>query len=212
MLVRLANDESARLSVLAHDTYWTEMNLVELAQRIKSIRLARKLTLDDVAKRAGMTRGWLSKVENFRVTPSLPALGEIAKALGVTVAQLVEGLDESPRLVIVHKNERKVVERDRSEGNTAVYESLAHKRANRAMDPFEITVPPKSGRRVALSHEGEEFLIVLSGGVNFEYDGEVCTLAAGDSIYFDARVKHRLINPHAKPARVLCVFHEPRAE
>ncbi len=54
------------------------MNLVELAQRIKARRLDRRLTIEDVAAQAGLTRSWLSKVENFRVTPSLPALGKIA--------------------------------------------------------------------------------------------------------------------------------------
>lgn len=45
-----------------------------------------------------------------------------------------------------------------------------------------------------------------SGAVDFEYDGEVHTLHAGDSLYLDANVPHRLINPHDRPAEVLCVF------
>jgi len=184
------------------------MNLVELAQRIRSYRLDRRTTLEELASRAGLTRSWLSKVENFRVTPSLPALGKIAAALEVTVAQLVEGLDEQPRLIVVRKNERKVVERDRSESNLTVYESLAHKRAHRVMDPFLLTLPAKSARKVALAHEGEEFLMVQSGEVDFEYDGEVHSLRAGDCLYFDATAKHRLLNPYRRPAKVLCVFHE----
>lgn len=168
------------------------------------------MTLDDVALRSGLTKSWLSKVENFRITPSLPALGQIASALGVTVAELVEGLDEKPTLIKVAKNERKVVDRDKSKSNTTVYESLAHKRPNRSMDPFLLTVPGGVARDDALTHEGEEFLMVQQGAIDFEFDGEMCSLRKGDCLYFDSHVPHRIINPHKREAVVLCVFFEPR--
>ena len=196
-----------------HESFYdTPMNLVELAQRIKTHRLDQRLTLDEVAARAGLTRSWLSKVENFRVTPSLPALGKIGKALGVSVSELVKGLDERPQLVIVRSDERKVVDRDQSPRNKSTYESLAHKRMNRIMDPFLITIPGGVSRETALTHEGEEFLYVQSGSLQFEYDGETVSLRTGDSLYFDATVPHRLINPNKRPAKVLCVFSEPSLE
>ena len=182
------------------------MNLVELAQRIRSLRLDRRMTLEEVASQTGLTRSWLSKVENFRVTPSLPALGQIAKALGVTLSDLLAGLDEKPQLVLIRRDERKVVEREKSSENPTVYESLAHRRANRAMDPFLLTVPAGAMRPQALAHEGEEFLMVQSGQVDFEYDGQLHSLSEGDSLYFDGKVPHRLINPTQQPATVLCVF------
>ncbi len=182
------------------------MNLSELAQRIRSLRLERRLTLEEVATQTGLTRSWLSKVENFRVTPSLPALGHIAQALGVSVAELVDGLDQKPKLVVIRKDERKEVDRNRSAANTTVYESLAYKRPNRVMDPFLLTIPAGVSREHALSHEGEEFLMVHSGQVDFEYDGETVSLVAGDSLYFDANTPHRLLNPYSKAAQVLCVF------
>jgi len=184
------------------------MNLVELAQRIRSLRLDRRLTLQQVASRTGLTRSWLSKVENFRVTPSLPGLVSIAQALGVSVSQLVEGLDETPQFVVIRSGERKIVQRDQSPQNKSIYESLGHKRTNRVMDPFLITLPGGVSREKALAHEGEEFLYVQSGSVEFEYDGETVSLRTGDSLYFDARVPHRLINPNKRSATVLCVFSE----
>lgn len=181
------------------------MNLVELAQRLKAHRLAKRLTLEEVASRTGLTRSWLSKVENFRVTPSLPALGQIASALEVPIAELLKGLDQRPKLVVVRKAERQVIERDNPRSRTR-YESLAFKRPDRKMDPFLLTVPPGETKRPAMPHEGEEFLLVVSGAVDFEYDDERHQLSAGDSLYFDATAKHRLLNPHKKSAEVLCVF------
>lgn len=187
------------------------MNLVELAERIRALRIDQRLTLEEVASRTGLTRSWLSKVENFRVTPSLPALAEIARALGITTSKLVEGLDEKPALTIVRSNERKVVERDQSPENTAVYQSLAHRRKSRSMDPFMITIPPGVARTEAMAHVGEEFLLVQAGSVDFEYDGDLFKLQAGDSLYFDASVPHRLINGYENDAVVLCIFQSPQA-
>lgn len=181
------------------------MNLVELAQRIKNHRIDQRLTLDQVASRTGLTRSWWSKVENFRITPSLQSLGQIAAALGVSVSDLVEGLDRKPQMAVIRKSERKVVERN-PETSDILYESLAHVRPDRAMDPFLLTVPAGGQRKDALGHEGEEFLLVLSGKVQLEYNNEMLELEEGDSLYFDATTPHRLVNPFSTDTRVLCVF------
>lgn len=181
------------------------MNLVELSQRIKNCRLDRRLTLEDVASHAGLTTSWLSKVENFRVTPSLQGLAKIAEALGMTLSELVEGLDSRPKLVIVRRDERRELERDDRGDHHSVYESMAFKRPNRIMDPFVLRLPPSGGRKEVLAHEGEEFLLVLSGQVRFEFGEEITPLKCGDSVYFDGSVPHRVFNPFKRPAEVLIV-------
>ncbi len=181
------------------------MNLVELAQRIKAQRREQNLTLEQVATRTGLTRSVLSKVENFRVTPSLPALGKIAVALGTSVSELTEGLDEKPQLVIVRKDEGVKVDRDKPE-SLIVYESLAHDRYSKSMEPLLLYVPAGTARKTALKHEGEEFIYVVSGRVELEYGEDVHELQVGDSVYFDGQVEHRLVNSDTKPAKVLSVF------
>ena len=121
------------------------------------------------------------------------------------MAQLVEGLERKPELVLTRSGEGKTVIRDHPRSK-AIYQSLAYQRTGRRMDPFLLTVPPGDVHRTALAHEGEEFLLVLSGQVDFQYDEKVYSLHKGDSLYFDAAVKHRLLNRYGKPAEVLCVF------
>ena len=181
------------------------MKLIELAQRIKAQRRELGLTLEQVASRTGLTRSVLSKVENFRVTPSLPALVKIASALEVTMSELVSGLEKKPQLVVVAKGKGVRIDRDRP-NSRIVYESLAHERPTRTMEPLLLSVPGGTARKEALAHEGEEFLMVLSGSVDLEYAEEVHRLRAGDSAYFDAHAEHRLINRGKRPAKVLCVF------
>lgn len=181
------------------------MNLVELASRLKAARVAKGYTLDRVAELSGLGKGLLSKVENFRVSPSLPTLAKMCDALGLSLSQLFEGLDEKPKISITRANERILIERDREQSNIN-YHALAHGRLDRNMDPFLLDVPAGGGRQEAMPHEGEEFLMVLKGAVSFEYQGEVHELREGDSLYFDAEVDHRIFNPSKKDASILCVF------
>lgn len=169
--------------------------------------MARGLTLDDVSAASGLGKGLLSKVENFRVTPTLPTLVKLCETLGIKMSELLDGLDAKPKLCTVRRDQRKIVERDSAHSNI-VYQSLAHGRANRSMDPFELIVPAHGGRMQPMPHEGEEFLTVLKGKVQFEFDGEVHTLREGDSVYFDAETDHRVFNDTDREARVLCVFLE----
>jgi transcriptional regulator with XRE-family HTH domain len=186
------------------------MNLVPLAQRIRSRRTELGLTLEQVATQTGLTRGFLSKVENFRTTPSLPSLMQISKALGMTLSQLVEGLDERPNLVVVRRDERKLVTRD--DTSSIAYYALAHKRPGKAMDAFLLEIAPKQGRREMLAHEGEEFLMLLEGTLDYRYGDDQYLFHAGDCWYDDGCVPHALTNPGDVPARVLVVYssmHEP---
>ena len=181
------------------------MNLIQLAQRIRSVRTDRQLTLEQLAERTGLTKSALSKFENFRVTPSLGALGSIAEALGVTMSGLLDGVDEKPRMVVVRKDERVPLERDRP-GSRIRYNALAHKRRDKVMEPFLLEVPMGVARSTRLAHEGEEFIMVLNGAIDYEYGDERLRLEVGDCMYADGSVEHTLNNPGDDTAEVLVVW------
>ena len=180
------------------------MNLLELASRLRAARIRQNYTLDRVSELSGLGKGLISKVENFRVTPSLPTLAKLCDALGVTISELLADLDRSPKLCVVRVADREELDRDRDVSDVR-YASLAHGRPNRGMDPLELRIPPFGGRRVALTHEGEEFLLVITGPVRLEYDGKDHDLATGDAAYFDAGIPHRIMNPCGHEVIVLCV-------
>ena len=183
------------------------MNLVELSQRIKQRRLDLGLSLEEVAGAAGQTRSWLSKVENFRITPSLPALARVAEAMRISLATLLDGLDAKPQIVLTKKADRRSIERE-PQNSDITYHTLTNGRANRRMNPFVLDIPAGGGRNISRPHEGEEFLIVQRGKVTLEYGEETFHLDEGDTLYFDADTPHRLHNPHKKSAQVMCVFLE----
>jgi transcriptional regulator with XRE-family HTH domain len=183
------------------------MSLVALARCIKERRLALNITLEQVASRTGLTRSVLSKVENFRVTPSLPALAKIAEALETTISELTRDVGEPSELSIVLKGEGAHLKRDQPK-TEIIYELLAHKSSG-AMESLLLLIPA-AGRKEPLfhegAHEGEEFLYVVKGQVRLDYNGKTYELSEGDSAHYNASIVHRISNPGDTPTTVLATY------
>ena len=64
------------------------MNLLEISQTIRRVRLAQGMTVEQLAKKSGFSKGFISQVENFRQSPSLKALVRLTEALGLPMSAL----------------------------------------------------------------------------------------------------------------------------
>jgi quercetin dioxygenase-like cupin family protein len=87
---------------------------------------------------------------------------------------------------------------------------LAGDKSGRHMEPFLIDVKPGKDKEISLSsHEGEEFIYVLSGEIEISYGTEVFIISEGDSIYYDSIIGHHVHTATEKPARILAVVYAP---
>ena len=169
---------------------------LQLGNRIAKLRTARGFTQDQLATSTGFTKGYLSKIENSKVIPPIGTLIKIAKILEIDLTHLLEaGLDEEDSPVCVVRSwQRETVVRGASSFGYD-YFALANKRRDKQMEPFIMMFPSEVEREVRFEHEGEEFMFVLEGEVEFEatIDNRPVTwiLAPGDSVYFDSRTPHR---------------------
>lgn len=171
--------------------------------RLRALRTASGLTLEVLAERSGFTKGYLSKVENGRSIPPIASLARIARAMGRDLSyffvdqESVAEPDRDPAdalVSVVHHWERKPIVRGAA-GFGYDYVSLAHKRADKCMEPFIFTFPSQVDINTYFEHPGEEFIHIMTGQVEFEIkvDGRLrrWTLEAGDSIYFESSLPHR---------------------
>ncbi len=167
------------------------------------------MSLDQLARNAGLTKGYVSKIENSHRAPPFSTLIKIAEALHTEVSVLIAENSESPEdmsLCIVRKNEGKeVVSRGSFYGYG--YISLAFKKMGKSMEPF--IIEPAFDEKAVFSHEGEEFMYVLDGTHEFMYNGKKHILKKGDSIYFDSHVPHSGRSVGKKKARILAVSMPP---
>lgn len=178
-----------------------------IAKNIKTLRMKKRMSLEELAKLTGLTRGYLSKIERSHKAPPLSTLDKIAVTLGVQLSfflqEETEKVDDS-KLIIVRKNQgRRVVTKGTLYGYE--YEAIAHSKPGKNMEPFIIT--PTMGKEGNFKHEGEEFMYVLEGMHEFKYNGKKYILKKGDSVYFDSEVPHSGRSLGGKKAKVLSIIY-----
>ncbi|MFM7291364.1 MAG: helix-turn-helix domain-containing protein [Planctomycetia bacterium] len=186
----------------------TPLNLADLGRRVRAVRLARRLTLDEVVSRANFTVSWLSKLENGQLTPSLEGLVKLAEVLECGVDTLVEGLSVPPQYVVVKQSQGRT-ESARDGRGGYVVENLADQWRDRAMNPAIIHLSGVGNRHHPDNHDGERFLLVLDGQVKLEYGDELIHLDQGDSVYIYAAIPHVLAPAGRGQAQVLSVSYDP---
>jgi transcriptional regulator with XRE-family HTH domain len=184
------------------------MDELKIGRKIHRIRNRNGLTLEEVARRTGFTKGYLSMVESGKKSPPIATLSKIAHALSVDMAVFFEKKNPEDHLTLVRRGEQETVVRDGTLFGYR-YESIAPTKRPKKMEPFIITLPCKSREEDRFDHEGEELFYVLSGRVKFYYGDKEYFLNEGDCVYFDSSIPHRGEGVQKKPARALVVIYTP---
>lgn len=182
------------------------MDELKIGRKIRQIRLQNKLTLEKIAQRAGFTKSYLSMVESGKKSPPIATLSKIAQAFGMDIGAFFEQKKPEDRMILVRKEERKVVVRDGTIFGYR-YESIAPTKAHKKMEPFIISLPSKSREGDLFDHAGEELFYVLEGRINFFYADKKYSLKEGDCIYFDSGIPHRGEGVGKRPAKALVVIY-----
>jgi transcriptional regulator with XRE-family HTH domain len=164
-------------------------NESEIGNKIKGLRLSKRITLETLAKQTGFTKSYLSKVEKSKKAPPVSTLGIIAQTLGVTISFLLGEENGIKSVIIVRKSERSLIARDGTAFGYA-YESVADKFVGKIMQPFILTLPIKPKKKTVFQHEGQEILFVLEGTMKFHHGDEEFIAEEGDCLYFDSGIPH----------------------
>ena len=184
----------------------------KVGQRIKKYMEQRGASLEELAERTGLEAGFLRSVQEDDVYPSLGPLLKIARALGVRLGTFLDDqISEDP--LIINKDQRKEelsMLRAKNEPVALKFYSLGRGKSDRHMEPFFIEIFPESAKEKKLSfHEGEEFIVVVSGKVEVIYGQETHLLETGDSIYYNSVVPHHVGCFGEEPASIYAVLYFP---
>ena len=169
------------------------MSVEKLGKRVRSLRESQSLSREELASRAGLDVEFITDLEEKSISPHLGPLLRLARALGVRLGTFIDeemGSDFSLSRQSEYGKESGI-RKPHSSRETMLFHSLGLGKADRHMEPFFIEVLPDSAEdKVLSSHEGEEFIIVLSGELEFRYGHENYVVKAGDSIYYNSVVPH----------------------
>jgi transcriptional regulator with XRE-family HTH domain len=179
-----------------------------IGERLRSARRSRNLTLREVARRAEVSEGHLSKIETGRIAAGLPLLRRIAAGLGVNLAWLFDGgADRGP---VARAGARPVLDLDPLRGGRGLrLERLIPWSRDAALQANIHIIEPGGGGDEPISHEGEEIGFVLEGRLELRIDDETHELGPGDSFHFRSHRPHSYRNKGAGVARILWVNTPP---
>lgn len=183
---------------------------LEIGGKIKDLRQKKSYTLKDVSALTGLSKPLISQIENNRVVPPVATLLKLARALDVGLSFFFQESETKDRVVITRKNERRSIGRPHH-SKTGVgysYESLEVKKAGKHMEPFLVTFDlTETGDMAFYSHEGEEFVYVISGELEFRTRDRVYVLRDGDCLYFESEITHAFRSLSQEPAKTLIVIY-----
>ncbi len=163
------------------------------------------LSAAELAKRVGLSRAMISKIENAQVSPSLDTISRLADALEVPVTSLFQGLDEEGDALYTKAGGGPELGRPGTRSGHR-YQLLGSLRGPaKRMEPMLVTLTKESEVFPLYQHPGTEFLYVLEGEMEYDYAGASYQLTPGDSLQFDGEAAHGPARLHRLPVRFLSV-------
>ena len=179
---------------------------VNLGQRVRGIRVSKRLTLEQAGKRSGLAPSTLSKIENDQMSPTFDVLQKVATGLDIDMDELLAAPHEGPpsgRRSVTLAGQGRL-----HRTPTYEHEFLCTELTHKLSVPSRTRVRARSVKDFPdwVRHEGDDFLLVLEGAVELHTEFyEPVRLTVGDSVYYDAKMGHLCISVSAEDALVLWV-------
>ena len=183
--------------------------VAHVGQRAKSVREKRGLSLKDISQRTNIDIPYLEQIEAGEIAPPLGVIIKLAKALEMKMGYFISG-EEDRAYTIVRRMDRKVISRyDSKKGQRYgyEYESLAPHKKDRHMEPFLVTLEPAETEAERSTHDGQEFIFVLTGKMEVRLGEEIHLLEPGDTIYYDSTVPHLVKCHGTEKTKFLAVLY-----
>lgn len=188
---------------------WMMEKNLKLAERIKIYRERLDMSIETLAEKSGVAAEVIRAVERGDAYPALGILVKLSRALGQRLGTFMDD-QFSPDPVIVRATartgEHPTHKAEVSGGFT--YFPLGRGKPDRHMEPFYIEIAADADAQFS-SHEGEEFIIVVSGEVELVYGEQTYLLRVGDSMYYNSVVQHIVRPAGGKPATIYAVVFMP---
>jgi transcriptional regulator with XRE-family HTH domain len=174
----------------------------KIGNRIKSLRLLQNRTLQDLANSSDLSKSMISKIENNKTIPSIAALVKISSSLGVSVSDILEANETlSAEFTAASEYKRNITRTDKG---YSIF-PFSPKYHNKEMQPILIVAKEGEVKEHELTHEGEEFIYVISGVLEFKVGGTTYELKKGDSLYFNSLEPHGMM-PASEEVVYLDIF------
>ena len=198
---------------LVSDDIKHEVKKLHIGRKIRELRKKAGFVLQDLSDRTGLSKPLLSQIEKEVVSPPIATLLKISKAFNVNIGFFFQDNCPEEKVVLVKRDESKVMDSRYfgKEESGYYYEALAYRKSKKYMEPFLVEFKRKKAEKLSyLSHDGEEFIYLLEGVLEFRTENQQYILYPGDSLYFESSIPHAYRALERKNARALTVVYPTR--
>lgn len=178
---------------------------MDIGKRLKSLRVKNDLTLEELASRTELSKGFLSQLERNLTSPSISTLQDITEVLGISLQNFFREEDLESKICF-HKEDYFV---DEKADRTTTW--LVPNAQKNAMEPILLELQGDGESQVMDPHEGEEFGYVLQGTlllIDVEKQKKY-SLKKGESFYLKADTRHYLCSKGPGKVKVLWIVTPP---
>ena len=175
---------------------------MDLGAKIKALRTKNNLTLEELASRSELTKGFLSQVERNLTSPSVSTLEDILEALGTDLASFFKESTETK--VVFTKEDYFIDEHD----HYRIHWIVPNAQKNE-MEPILLELFPNGKSMELQPHEGEEFGYVVEGRISIICGEHTYRVKKGETFYFSGKENHYLYNEGKYDAKVLWITTPP---
>jgi len=177
-----------------------QAQLCSFGARLQELRIQRSWTLQELARRSGLSKAFLSRLETGDRQASIAAVLTLSQVFGVSLASLFESEMATEPCVIV-----RAAEAVEHKANGLTYVPLTKAGRFFSLQPIRVKVSRNRRGSEHYHHDGEEWFCVLSGSLTLSLAGRTYDLEEGDAAHFDSRLPHRLIARGATDVELLLV-------
>lgn len=176
------------------------LSLVDLGKRVHQLRVERRLSLEQLKERSGVSRSMISAIERGSKAATVLVLDRLATGLETSLARLLAS--ERPAQVVFLPRQAQPLARDASGWERRILSPVL---PGVEFEFMRTTLGPNVDAGVFLPHAAgsREYVAVEKGTLLLTLDGHPYTLNAGDSIYYDGDCLHAFANPSRTP----CVYY-----
>ena len=178
---------------------------IDVGERLRNVRVTFGLSQRALARRAGVTNGLISLIEQNRVSPSVSSLKKVLDGVPMTLAEFFTlDMAAAPKAFFGAEELTEL-------GNEQVSLRLvAAQRAGRQLTLLHERYAPgaETGDEM-LSHRGEEGGVVVKGRIELTLAGVARVLSAGEAYYFSSHLPHRFKNVGREPCEIISASTPP---
>jgi transcriptional regulator with XRE-family HTH domain len=204
--------ESLKSAENSEATIRRVLSSYDLGNKLRQLRLKKKIALVDLGKHTGLSASMISQLENGKLVPTLPTLARIAMVFDVGLDYFFTDKRRKRLFSVVRANERmQFPERSDSPTPGYFFECLAFSAQDKSLQAYLAEFPLRSPNEATEHmHEGAEFFHVIEGTVAIRYQDEEYIMDSGDSVYFDSSAPHSYRGVGTQTAKAIVITTPPR--